>query len=148
MGKPIVPTADVIAKKWAEEGPRRQPYYEANTPLAGDRWQTNTVAAAETFKAAVGATDIAKRFAGGAKKAGSAKFVRKVTSVGVSRFGPGITAAQEDMKTGIDPYLPVMAATELGARKPRGDSANYDRVKKIGDPLHAKRLALLAAGPA
>lgn len=148
MPKPVVPTAEAVAKKWKEETPRRSTYYEENTPPAASRWESNAVAAAGTYKAAVSAADIGKRFTGGVKKAGAGKFERKVKAVGVSRFGPGVEAAEEDMKTGVDPYLAVIAATEIGARKPRGDPSNYDRVKKIGDALHAKRLALLAAGPA
>jgi len=146
MPKPIVPTAEDVAKKWAEETPRRSSYYEKETPAAADRWATEAAAAAENFKAAVQAADIGRRFAGGIKKVGATKFKRKVEAVGVTRFGPGVSAAVEDMKTGVDPYLAVIAATELGARKPRGDPGNYDRVKKIGDGLHAKRLAVLAAG--
>lgn len=146
MPKPVVPTAEEVATKWKEETPRRSTYYEKETPLAADRWEAETIAAAGNFKAAVQAADIGKRFSGGVKRVGASKFKRKVVDVGVSRFGPGVEAAEEDMKTGVDPYLAVIAATEIGARKPRGDPANYDRVKKIGDALHAKRLAVLAAG--
>jgi len=146
MPKPIVPSAEDVAKKWAEETPRRSTYYEHNTPPAADRWEAESTAAADTYKSAVQAADIGKRFKGGIKRVGAAKFKRKVEAVGVGRFGPGVSAAQEDMKTGVDPYLAVIAATEIGVRKPRGDPANYDRVEKIGNALHAKRLAVLAAG--
>ena len=147
MTKPIVPSADEVAKKWADETPRRATYYEKATPPAADRWATNTTAAADNYKAAVQAVDIAKRFAGGIKRVGSAKFKRKVEAVGIARFGPGVSAALEDMKTGVDPYLAVIGATEIPDRKPRGDPANYERVKKIGTALNTKRLALLAASP-
>ena len=147
MTKPIVPSADEVAKKWADETPRRATYYEKATPPAADRWATNTTAAADNYKAAVQAVDIAKRFAGGIKRVGSAKFKRKVEAVGIARFGPGVSAALEDMKTGVDPYLAVIGATDIPDRKPRGDPANYERVKKIGVALNTKRLALLAASP-
>jgi hypothetical protein len=146
MPKPIVPPAEDVAKKWGDETPRRSTYYEKATPAAADRWATEAAAASENFKAAVQAADIGRKFAGGIKRVGAAKFKRKVEAVGIARFGPGVSAAVEDMKTGVDPYLAVIGATEIGARKPRGDPGNYDRVKKIGDALHAKRLAVLAAG--
>lgn len=148
MPKPEVPPAEDVAKKWKEETPRRATYYEKNTPPKAERWESETIAAASTYKSAVTAPDIDRRFTGGVKRAGAAKFKRKVEAVGIARFGPGVEAAEEDMKAGVEPYLAVIAATEIGARKPRGDPANYDRVKKIGDALHAKRLAMLAAGPA
>ena len=147
MPKPIVPSADEVAKKWAEETPRRATYYEKETPPAADRWATNAASAADNYKAAVQAVDIAKRFAGGIKRVGATKFKRKVEAVGIARFGPGVAAAKEDMEKGVEPYLAVIAATEIGARKPRGDPANYERVKKIGTALNTKRLALLAASP-
>jgi hypothetical protein len=147
MPKPIVPSAEDVAKKWAEETPRRSTYYEKAAPAAADLWAANAAAAAENYKAAVQAADIGKKFSGGIKRVGASKFRRKVEAVGTARFGPGVTAAVEDMKSGVDPYLAVIGATEIGARKPRGDPGNYDRVKKIGDALHAKRLAVLAAGP-
>jgi len=148
LPKPTVPTSDEVAKKWKEETPRRASYYEKNTPPAADAWETNASAAASTFKSAVQAADIDKRFKGGIKKVGAAKFQRKVKDVGVARFGPGVEAAEADMKSGVEPMLSVIAATEISERKPRGDPSNYARVKEIGDALHKKRLALLAASPA
>ena len=145
MVKPIVPTTADTATKWVEETPRRAPYYERETPKAAARWESEAAAAKDTYKAAIAAPDISTRFAGGIKRAGAAKFVRKVVAVGVPRFGPGISAAKEDYSKGIDPMLAEIAATDIPVRKPRGDPANYDRVVKIGTALNKKRLALLAA---
>jgi len=148
MPKLIVkPTTDVVTK-WVEETPKRSTYYEKYTPAAADRWFANATAASTTYKAAVQAADIDKRFSGGLKKAGASKFVRKVTSVGVGRFGPGVSAAKDDYDAGVKPYLEELAKIEVPARKPRGDPGNYARVSTIGDALHKKRLALLAAGAA
>ena len=146
MVKVKVPSATDVANKWADETPRRATYYEKNTPPAAADWEKGAIEAAENFKAAVQAADIGKRFGGGVKRAGASKFERKVRSVGVGRFGPGVTAAKADMQSGIDPFLAEIAAADIPARKPRGDPGNYDRVNKIGDPLHKKRLAILAAG--
>ena len=78
-------------------------------------------------------------------KGKAAKFKRKVEAVGIARFGPGITAAITDMETGFSPYQAVLAAIEVPDRGPRGADANYEIVKKIGKPLHEKRLAILGA---
>uniref|UniRef100_A0A6M3XS98 Uncharacterized protein n=1 Tax=viral metagenome TaxID=1070528 RepID=A0A6M3XS98_9ZZZZ len=147
MAKMKVPGSGETAKKWADQTPGRAGYYEANTVGSGSHWESETKAAAANYKQAVSAADIDKRFKGGVTRAGGAKFDRKVKDVGVGRFGPGIAAAEGDMSSGIEPYLAVLAATEIKARGPRGDPANYDLVKQVGDPLHKKRLALLAAGP-
>ena len=139
------PSADEVAKKWGEVTPGRSAYYEANTPIASSKWEGNTIAAKGTFKAAIQAPGIENRFAGGVRGQAS-KFARKVTDVGVARFGPGVSAAVTDMSTGFSPFATLINTITVPDRKPRGDPANYEIVKKIGDPLHKKRLALLGAG--
>ena len=142
--KLVVPSADVIAKKWVDVTPGRAAYYESEAPKSADLWETNTKGAKGTYKAAVADPKISDRFAAGASGK-AAKFKRKVESVGVGRFGPGVSAAEEDMQAGFEPYAGVLAGITVSDRKPRGDPANYGIVKEIGDPLHKKRLALLGA---
>jgi hypothetical protein len=147
MPKLIVPAPADVVKKWTEETPRRSAYYQKEAPAAAERQNANAIAAAPLYKSAVTAPDIDKRFAGGLKKAGPDKFRRKVESVGVARFGPGVTAAKDDYDKGVTPYLEELTKIEVPERKPRGDEANIDRVRKIAVELHKKRLAVLAAGP-
>jgi len=144
--KLTVPGAEEVATKWAEEAPRRATYLEKKAPAIGDKWLSSTVAAGATFKAAITAPDIDKRFVGGVKKAGPSKIVNKLLAVGVARYGPGITAAKDDYKSGIAPYLEELAKIDLPSRAARGDPSNYKRVETIGSALHKKRLAALAAG--
>ena len=141
-----VKTADEVAKKWAEVTPQRQSYYEAGATGAGDDWEKGTLAAAGAYRQAVTSGNIESLFKGGIKKAGASKYNRKVTEVGVQRFGQGVQAAQEDMKNGVAPMLDTIAALTLSARQPRGSAANYARVQEVGTALHKKRLALRAAG--
>ena len=145
MPKLVIPARDDVVKKWVEETPRRSAYYEKETPKAAELWENNALLAAATYKTAIQATDIDARFKGGVKKAGAAKFKRKVIDVGIARFGPGVTAAKTDYDSGVDPYLAELANIEVKARGPRGDVNNLERVKAIMDALHKKRLALLAA---
>jgi len=141
-----VPSAENVAKKWGDVTPGRSTYYESNTPVAGAKWEANATKAGSVFQAAISAADNIKKFIGGIKKAGAAKFSRKVTAVGVSRFGPGVSAAIADMQSGVDPFLATLATIDIPDRGPRGSPGNYGIVQKVGDPLHAKRLALLGAG--
>jgi len=144
--KMTIPSATDIATKWAEETPKRSTYYEKNTPGAGSKMEANAIAAAPNFKAAIQASNIDRRFAGGLKGKG-AKFTRKVNDVGVSRFGPGVTAAKADMETGMTPVVTDLQAIDLDPRKPRGDPGNYTgRSNRVGTELNKKRLARLAAG--
>ena len=146
MVKMDIPSAADIATKWAEEGPKRSTYYEKNTPGAGTKMESNAIAAAPNYQSAVQAANIGKRFAGGLKGKG-AKFTRKVTDVGVSRFGPGITAAKADMQSGMEPVVTDLQSIEIDPRKPRGDPGNLSgRSNKVATELNKKRLARLAAG--
>ena len=145
MAIKIAPIGD-IAAKWAEVTPGRSAYYEANASVAGDDWEKGAVAAAPAFKAAITAPNIERMFAGGIKRAGAAKYNRKVKDVGVSRFGPGVAAAVPDFTSGFEPFVSTIAAITLPARAPRGSIANFERVKAIGVELNKKRLALRAAG--
>mgnify|MGYP001617759330 CR=1 FL=1 len=146
MVKMEVPSATDIANKWAEEGPKRSPYYEKNTAGKGGKQEANAVAASGNFKAAIQASDIDKRFRGGLKGKG-AKYERKIKDVGVSRFGPGITAAKADMEAGMGPVVTDLQGIDIDPRKPRGDPGNLTgRSNKVATELNKKRLARLAAG--
>jgi len=148
MRKLTAPSAADVATKWADVTPGRATYYEKNAPAAADKQNANAIAAQGTFRAAITAAGVDARFTGGLKKAGAAKYKRKVETVGKDRFGPGITAGKPDMQTGVDPYLAEIAALEVADRGPRGADTNYAIVTAIGKKLHAKRLAVLGATPA
>jgi hypothetical protein len=145
MAIKIKPVA-AIAAKWAEVTPGRSAYYEAGASVAGADWEKNATAAAANYKAAISAGNIGQMFAGGIKRAGSAKYERKVKDVGAARFGQGITAAVTDFQSGFDPFVSTIASLTLPARAPRGSAANIQRVTMVATELNKKRLALRAAG--
>ena len=135
----------VIGKKWTEGAQARAGYYASEAPAAGAEWEANTVAAGGTYKAGVSVAGIQARFVGGVKRAGAAKFARKVKDVGVSRYSPGVAAAQGDFESGIADYVGVLEGLEIPDRGPRGSPGNYAIVATVGNALHKKRLAVLAA---
>ena len=141
-----VKTAAEVAQKWASQTPSRQAYYESGVKAAGQDWENNTVAAAANFKAAVQSGNIDKMFSGGVRNAGAEKYTRKAGGVGPGRFSEGIAAGVPDMTKGIDPFLQTIAGLTLPARAPRGSAANLQRVATVANALHAKRLAVRAAG--
>lgn len=138
-------SASVIAKKWADVTPGRASYYESEAPAAGAEWESSTLGAGGNYKAGISVAGIEARFVGGVRKAGAAKFARKVKEVGVARYGPGVSAAKGDMEAGISPFRDALDGLEIPDRGPRGSPANYAIVQKVGDALYKKRLAGLAA---
>ncbi len=137
--------ADVSTTKWEERARAASADYRAGAVAAAGDWATNTAKAADTYGMAIAAPGIKTRFAKGVARAGAAKYLRKVESVGADRFAPGVGAATVDYKQGVEPYFATLSALTLTARKPRGDPANYNRVEQVGKALNAKRLALLGA---
>ena len=141
----VRPTADV-AKKWVDVAGGRGDAYAAGVKNPRRPWQAQAAAAVPTWKVAISAAGIDRRMLGGIAKAGDAKQIAKASTLGKDRYGPGVGAAQADFAAGFDPYNQTIGATTLPERKPRGDPANYNRSKAMGDALHAKRLSLLGAG--
>lgn len=141
----VKPLADVV-KKWVDVTPARAAYYEAEASVAGADWEKGAVAAASAYKAGISAPNIEKMYTGGVKRAGAAKYERKVKAVGANRFGPGVIASEADYSVGVEPMLTTIAGITLAPRAPRGSLSNYARVQTIGVDLNKKRLALRAAG--
>jgi len=140
--------ASDIASKWVDVTPGRVGYYEASVKDAGPAWETRSLGAGDNYKLAISAADIGKRFLGGIKKAGAAKYAKKASTLGVERFPGGVRAALDDFNVGFSPYRDVIDGLEVPDRKPRGDPANYKIGEKIGEALFKKRIVLLGAGVA
>ena len=144
MAKIALRSLDDIAKKYVDVTPARATYYEAGVRAPSKDWATETAAAAPTYKAAVQDPNIDKLFAGGVKRAGTPKWQRKAVNLGVARYGPGVAAAGDDYKAGFAPFHDELSKIDLPPKKPRGSLENAERVKKIMDALHKKRLAIMA----
>jgi len=145
MALKVKPLSEAV-KYWEDGARARADRYAAEAKAAAELWQTNAEAAAKLFRDAVTAPNIEQMYKGGIARVGAAKFRRKVEAVGGVRFGPGVEAARTDYESGVAPFLETIAATTIPDRRPRGDPANIDRVRKIADALHKKRLAIRAVG--
>lgn len=141
-----IKSADEIAKKWGEVTPGRTGYYESGVKGSGTDWEAATKGAAAAYKAAVSAGNIDRLFSGGVTKAGGAKYERKALGVGKDRFASGVSAGVGDMQSGMAPMVETISGLTLPARFPRGSEQNDARGKVVRVALHAKRLALRAAG--
>ena len=145
MTRITVKSAAKSADKFVAGATARSTEYAAETKAAGPAWEAGAIAAGPNYLAGIQVAGIQNRFVGGVKKAGAAKFARKVESVGVGRYSPGVNAGKDDYKSGVEPFLSELDGFDPGDRGPRGSPANYELSRKVGEKLHAKRLALLAA---
>lgn len=143
-----VKSIDEIAKKWAEVTPGRAPYYEAGIRNPRDDWATNTANAEAAYAQGVQEAITQKRFSAGVKKAGTPKWQRKSLEVGVRRWPEGVRAAQMDYQSNLAPFIDTISRLTLPERKAKGDPGNIERVRKIADALHKKKLELLGSSSA
>lgn len=76
----------------------------------------------------------------GLAEAGTGKWKTKTLAVGVSRWPQGAKAGVGDYQKGVAPYFDVIGSLTLSPRGPKGSPENYDRVRAIGEALHAKKI--------
>jgi len=139
---------DEIAKKWAEVTPGRAPYYEAGIRNPREDWGSRTADAEPAYIQGVQEAISQKRFSAGVRKAGTPKWQRKSLEVGVRRWPEGVRAAQDDYRKNFGPFVDTISALVLPERKAKGDPSNIERVRKIADALHKKKLELLGSSSA
>lgn len=135
-----IKSATAIAKKWADVTPARARQWEDEIKATStDEYAAPAIAAAPVWEQAVMEAAARDAYAKGvAEKA--ERWKRKSLAVGTQRFGPGVRAAEADQAAGFAPYREVIAGLTLPPRGPRGAPGNYERVREVGEALHAKRV--------
>ena len=133
------------AARWSSRAAGAASDYATEAQAAGDRWQTNTSAAAATYFQAVSAGGIQQRFSRGVQRAGASKYTAKIASVGQTRYSQGVGAGADDWRAGFEPFASTIAGLTLPQRRPRGDPGNIERVRVIATALNARRLANLGS---
>jgi len=135
-----IKSATAIAKKWADVTPARARQWEDEIKATPTEDYAGAAIAAEPVYEA-GVQEAITRGAYGKGIAAKAdKWKRKALAVGTARFGPGVRAAESDQATGFAPYRETIAGLTLSPRGPRGAPGNYERVREVGEALHAKRV--------
>ncbi len=135
-----IKSASAIAEKWSRVTPGRSTEYRsAIEETAPADWESPTKASEPVWAQAVQQAAAEGRFGRGVVGAGE-KWKRKAAELGTTRYGPGVAAAGPDFAAGFAPYREVIAGVTLPPKGPKGDPANYERVRAIGDALHRKRV--------
>ena len=132
-------SAAEISKKWVTVTPQRTIEYQNGVKSPQEDWETNTKIAQPSYEQGVQAGIARQAFAKGVDAAGTETWQSKTISVGVPRWGQGVSQAQNSYQEGFSPYRDVIEATTLPPRFPRGDTRNYERVRAIGFALHDKK---------
>ena len=131
-----VPTAEEVAEKWQKRVSIAGPDYEAGVIDPGVDWAGPTKAAEGRYGEGVTKAISERRFGKGVAKAGNEKWKTKTATLGVSRWGTGVAAAQADYAKGMAPVLAAEASAVLPSRYAAGDERNYERSKAMGKAVH------------
>ena len=128
-----------IAEKYSRVTPGRSADYQAGVQRTQPQeFEAAATAGADNWAAGVTMAAGEGRFAAGLRGSG-ARWSRKVASVGVSRFGPGVQAARDDFQSGFEPMHRVIQGVQLPPRRPRGDPGNIQRVAVLAQALSEAR---------
>jgi len=136
---------DRTVSKWVARARVAAPDYEAGVKAPKKAWASAAAAAAETFFSAVSQPVVKDLFVRGIRRAGDTRWSEMAVKKGVGRFAPGVEAGEPYFRSQMGDILAQIEAVKLKPRGPRGSAQNYERVKQIGDKLHAWRIAKTGA---
>ena len=137
---PAIKSVTQIKEKWARVTAQRSTDYADGVKSPKKDWATETKAAEGAYEEGVQAAIGRKAFGKGVDAAGTTKWQSKAIDVGVGRFPAGVTADQEDYGKGFAPFVDVISRTTLPQRFAKGDPRNYERVRVMGEALHAEKV--------
>ena len=132
-----------IAKKWGDVTPGRAPYYEAGVKAPGKDWEQETANAEDAYESGITEAISQNRFSKGVRKAGTQAWSQGSIEKGIPRYGPGVRASISKFEENFAPFNEELSRIALPARGARGDPRNIERVAKIADAMHKKRMELL-----
>ena len=141
-----IKSIDAIAAKWASVTPMRTADYAAGIAAPRRPWAASTQAAEAAWGDGVQRAVQQHSFSSGVARAGDEKWFRKASTLGVARWGPGVSEAEGEYRAGFAPYQAAIAAVVLPPRYAKRDPRNMARVQAIVDALIAKKNELSRAG--
>lgn len=136
---PAVKPGANIAAKWSRVTPQRTEDYTMGIAAPRTSWAAAAKASEDRYKQ--GVTEAAQRgaFGKGVTAAGDARWQSKATQKGPTRFAEGVQLSGPDYAAGVQPYLDVIAATNLPPRFPKGDPRNVQRVATMSAALRKRK---------
>lgn len=129
-----------LANKFVTRAGAASGDYKDGVAASGGDWLANTVASEANYEQGVNAAIARKGFGKGVQQAGQQKFITNATTLGASRYGPGVANAKDAWGRGVQPYLDELKSMELPPKGPRGSAQNQARANAVAVRLGAKRV--------
>jgi|SRR5882672_5307097 len=136
-----VKDAGASALKFVQRAGAAGKDYQDGVAAAGPLWASQTAAAQDTWAEAIQGAVANNRFQKGVVKAGPAKYSTNASGKGAQRYPSGVQSAGPAWSAGTQPYLTVIANTNLPPRRPKGDPGNIQRVSVLAAALRAAKMA-------
>lgn len=135
-----VKDAATAATKFVQRAQAAAPDYTRGVTGAGNTWQANTAAAADSWGAGVQAAVANGRFQKGVNRVGGQKWEQASTTKGAQRYPQGVAQAGPNWQAATAPYLDTIASLSLPPRRPKGDPANFQRAQMVAEALRKKKV--------
>lgn len=130
FGITIAKDAATIANKFKTRAVAAAGDYKDGVAGAGGLWETNTKASEDNWAQGTQEAIADKRF--GRNVTGSAnKYQENAVKLGSTRYGPGITNAQDAYARGIAPVLDKLKSIQLPPKGPRRSPQNQQRANMV-----------------
>jgi hypothetical protein len=142
---PPIKSLDSISQKWVRVSSVSGQSYSEGIDNPRADWQTQTKAAVGNYKTAMAASLANDSFNKGVSKSTTANWQANAKSKGIVRWPEGIRLATDNYARGFGPFRDVIQNLSLPPRGPKGSPGNIQRVAKIAEALHNKKVQMLAS---
>jgi hypothetical protein len=135
-----------VVDKWRRRAATAQTDYRIGTQRPRRSWQRSTLESAPRWGQAMTEAIGRGAFAAGVQASSDAEWQKGIQTKGVSRWAPGIAAAQDKYARNFQPYLETLRNLELPERGPAGDPGNIQRVAVIAEAMRQRKLSIKGGG--
>jgi hypothetical protein len=130
-----------IKDKWVRNSAGASASYTEGVQNPRSDWKAATLAAANTHKVATMEALNSDRFKNSVSKSSTDYWQRMALAKGSTRWAAGIDLSKDNYEAGFAPYAARIQATTLPERGSKNSAQNYERSKKMGEALHAEKVA-------
>lgn len=135
-----VKDATTVARKWAQRASAASVDYKDGVAASAGEWEQNALAGKDNYAAGVQQAIGDGRYERGIRESGGAKFASRASTIGATRFAPGVAASEGEMAKGVAPVLQVIAGLTLPPRRPKGDPGNMERANAVAVALRRMKV--------
>lgn len=135
---PAVKSGAAVAEKWARVTPQRSEDYKLGVQNPRTPWAAAATAANERYKVGIQESIARNGYSKGIAAAGDQKWAAKSLAKGPSRFAEGVAISAPEYQAAVQPFLDVIASTQLPARFAKGDPRNIERVRVLAVALRKR----------